>query len=129
MFTILTDSQFLLYAAKAYKNEQCQNIEEFCEDLRRFKYLRKLITRYLTKGELKERLILNHLIILYNVFEVEALVRMLFLKLEDQMEQLRPFLEYIGIMPPIVLNVKYERVIHTDTIPLDLKIVEVLRKI
>ena len=128
-YTILTEKNFILYCAKHYRNPHCQSFEEFCEDIRRFKYIRKLITRFVTKGKLKERLILNHLITLSNVFEIEALSRMLFLKMEDQMEQLRPFLEYLGIMPKYILNVKVERVIQTENIPLDLKVVEALRKI
>ena len=129
MITVLNDRNFLLYAAKAYTNPHCQSLDEFCEDLRRFKYVRKLITRFNTRGELKERLILNHLITLSNVFEIDALVRILFLKMEDQMEQLRPFLEYLGIMQKYVLNVKIERIIDTENIPLDSEIVNALRRI
>lgn len=129
MQTVLHEKNFLLYCARAYRNPHCTSTEEFCEDLRNLKYCRKLITRYINKGELKERLILNHLITLSNVFEPEALVRILFLKMEDQMQYLRPFLEYLGLLPEYVYNVKTERVIDTQTIPLDKRVVDALRKL
>ena len=126
---ILSERNFMIFAAQNYKNPHCASIDEFCEDIRNLKYCRKLITRYINKGELKERLILNHLITLSNVFEPEALCRMLFLKMEDQMKYLRPFLEYIGILPEHIYNVKTERVIDTQNIPLDQGIIDALRKL
>ena len=63
----LTDENFVLYCAKYYDNPSCQSTEEFLDDLKHIKYIKKLITRYVENGELKERLILNHLTILYNL--------------------------------------------------------------
>lgn len=92
---ILTESTFLVYAMQNYDNPHCLEIEEFEEDLKRFQYLRKLFFRYKQTGELKERLILNHLIILYNCFGIKA-TDMLFLKLEGFHECLKPFTTYLN---------------------------------
>jgi hypothetical protein len=93
----LGESTFLLYAAKYYDNPHCSDIAEFEEDLKRFQYLRKLFGRYKQTGELKERLILNHLIILYNCFGLET-TNMLFMKLDEYHECLKPFDEYLNFM-------------------------------
>ena len=77
----LNESNFLLYAMKHYDNPQCQLIEEFEEDLKKFLYLKKLLARYSRDNELKERLILNHIIILYNLFN-DAATNMLFYKID-----------------------------------------------
>lgn len=94
----LEESTFLFYASKYYDNQQCHDISEFEEDLKRFQYLRKLFGRYKQVGDLKERLILNHLIIIYNCFGIYA-TNMLFMKLEDYHEDLKPFIEYLNYMP------------------------------
>ena len=79
----LDDSNFMLYAARAYINPGCVDILEFHEDLNRIKYIKRLFRRYSETGELKERLILNHLIVLYNVFDRVMLTRMLAYKLYE----------------------------------------------
>ena len=66
----LTEDNFILYAAKCYDNPNCHNINEFYDDLNKFKYLKKLFYRYRVDGVLKERLITNHIIVLQNVFGV-----------------------------------------------------------
>lgn len=112
----LTESTFLLYAAKYYDNPHCSDIVEFEEDLKRFQYLRKLFCRYKQTGELKERLILNHLIIIYNVFGPEA-TNMLFMKLEEYHDSLRPFIEYLNFMPRYVQynnKILFKEMIQTD---------------
>lgn len=130
MTEILTESNYLLYCAKHYDNPQCYDEEEFFEDMRRVKYIKKLITRYMIGGELKERLILNHLIILSNVFPPPHLVKILFLRLEKQMRYLKPFLIYLSLMPSIVNGVKDKTYsIETDLIDMDPKVIEVLRKL
>ena len=77
---ILNENNFILFAAKHYDNPQCHDTTEFFDDLKRFKYLKRLFSKYEEHGELKERLILNHLIILYNVFGVST-TKMLLYKL------------------------------------------------
>lgn len=126
----LNDDNFILYAIKHYDNKQCLNTEEFHEDLKRIKYLKKLFTRYELTGDLKERLILNHIIILNNMFGPTPLVRILFLKMKNQLHFLKPFLVFLNIMPEVVYNIGKDRQnFFVDDIPLDSRIVAELRKI
>ena len=73
-FDNVTESNLLLYAAQNYHNPLTASSEDFYEDLKRFKYIKRLANRYLETGELAERLMLNHLIIVFNVFGVELLL-------------------------------------------------------
>lgn len=99
MIDNLSDDNFLIYAMKAYDKPNCI-MSEFEEDLSRIKYVKRLIKRYKTTGELKERLILNHIIILSNVFGVEPSVRMLFFKLDkEDYDVLKTFLLFLNFMP------------------------------
>lgn len=129
MLENLNDANFLIYAAKHYDNPQCHTTEEFIEDLKRIKYIKKLITRYINNGELKDRLILNHLIILSNVFPPDVLCRILYLKMKSQFGHIKPFLILLNVMPEVLYNVKDEAVIKLDMIPMDERIIESLRKI
>ena len=99
---VLTESTFLLYAMKHYDNPQCTEMSEFEEDVKRFQYLRKLFSRYRLDNELKERLILNHLIVIYNVFGPQA-TNMLFMRLHEYHEYLKPFVEYLNFMPVLLV--------------------------
>ena len=126
---LLTSENFLIYAAQHYNNLSCRDTEEFMEDLRRIKYVKKLTTRYIESGDLKERLILNHLIVLNNVFEPMVLCRILYLKMEEYQKYLKPFLIYMNIYQPRLYNVKKMGIIEMDNIPMDQKIVEALRKL
>jgi hypothetical protein len=126
----LTEKNWLIYAAKHYDNPSCYDQTEFMEDVRRLKYIKKALTRYETTGELKERLVLNHLIVLTNVFGHEPTIRLLFLKMEGYMKYLKPFLILLSIMPDVVYGIgKENRTIITDEIPMDLNIINVLRTI
>ena len=125
MIEKLNDSNFLLYAMRHYDNPQCHSLEEFDEDLKKFLYLKKLITRYKKDGELRDRLILNHIIILYNIFGPSA-TRMLFFKIDkDNWDVLVTFLLYLGHMPETLPEFN---IILSD-IKLDETIISVLRKI
>jgi hypothetical protein len=95
----LTDLNFELYAAKYYDNRNCMDIEEFNDDLNRIKYVKRLFSRYQKTGDVKIQLIINHLVILYNVFYHEACTRMLVLKLNEQLSILKPFLMYLNYWP------------------------------
>jgi hypothetical protein len=97
----LEESTFLTYAANHYENTFCHSIKEFEDDLKRFQHIRKLLIKYSQTGVLKERLILNHLIVVYNCFGTKA-TDMLFMKLEGFHEQLCPFLEYLNRLPKVV---------------------------
>lgn len=117
---ILTEQNMLLYAAKHYYNPRFSDIEEFNEDLKRFKYIKRLVNRYIENGVLSERLILNHLIILFNVFDIEPALNMLEIKLDDrQWTVVKPFLVFL----------KYIKNDQLVGIEMDEKVVEALRKI
>lgn len=120
----LNENNFLLFAMHHYDNSQCHSLEEFDEDLKKFLYLKKLITRYKKDGELRERLILNHIIVLYNIFGQNA-TRMLFYKIEEEnWDVLVTFLLYLGHMPETLP----EYGIILSDIKLDEKVIAVLRK-
>jgi hypothetical protein len=122
----LTESTFLLYAMNCYDNPSCHDVAEFEEDLKRFQYIRKLLNRYSQFGELRERLILNHLIILYNVFGLTT-SNMLYMKLEGYHEYLKPFIDYLNYTTDYI---EYNgNKILSESIRSDLLIENTLRKI
>ena len=123
----LTEETFLLYAAKHYDNPQLQSEEEFYDDLKKFKYIKRLFNKYSESGELKERLILNHIVVLTNVFGPEAAVKMLFLRLPEYLHFLNPFLLMLSILKERV-DVG-DKVYFTADINIDDKIVNRLRDI
>ena len=92
----LTKNNIVVYAAKHYYNPKHIDGEEFFDDLKKFKYVKRLINRYHQNGDLAERLILNHLIVIFNVFGHEAGVEMLALKIPlEQWTTLKPFLVFL----------------------------------
>jgi len=95
----IDETNFVLHAAASYQNDQCYDLLEFQEDLNRFKYLKRLFSRYRETGELKERLILNHLIIIYNVFDAPIATRLLFFRLDEYKQYLKTFLSFLEYMP------------------------------
>lgn len=120
------DDTFILYAAKHYDNPHCFDINEFYDDLKRFKYLKRLFIKYKDNKELKERLILNHIIILYNVFG-SATTRMLFTRLDGLHQYLKPFVMLLGHMPE---RIRYKGIwVYNSDIPMDKNIVDRLRNI
>ena len=125
----LTDKNFLLFCATHYDNAQYASTEDFIEDMNRIKYIKKLVTRYVESGELKERLILNHIIVLNNCFGPEALCKILYLKLKPQMKYIKPFLILLNIMPDQILNVGEESIVYSDNIEMDELIVAKLRSV
>lgn len=122
----LSESTFLVFAANHYENVQCHDISEFEEDLKRFQYLRKLFGRYKQVGDLKERLILNHLVIIYNCFGKSA-TDMLFMRLEGFHESLKPFIQYLNYLP---ISVHYNGgAINTNNIVSDPIVIQRLKEI
>lgn len=121
----ITEKSFFRVAIKNYDNVQCTSLKEFEDDIKRFSYLKKLFARYVENNELKERLILNHLIILHNVFGV-ATPELLFFKIDDQYWGiLATFMLYLNIMPDTIpeFNIKL-----TD-LQLDYNVINTLRNI
>lgn len=120
IFEELNDDNWMMYASKYYRNVQCTSVEEFYDDLQRFKYLKRLFKRYLNNDDLQERLILNHIIVLNNVFGIEEANRMLFYKIDkDQWPILKTFLVYLNFLSEDAYV----------EIPLDQNIIKVLRAI
>lgn len=128
---VLNESNFVLYAAANYVNSSVYDTEEFFEDLHRFKYLKKLFYRYHEKNELRERLILNHLITLFNIFEPKANVRMLFFKIDEEYwPSLKTFLLFLNHMTDTIENIGEDnRTIVSANIPVNIEIVNALREI
>ena len=99
-FEDLNEGNYLLYAMKEYNNIQCTDTEEFYDDLKKIKYIKRLFNTYRNEGQLKERLILNHLIVFYNVFPNQAGTRILFYKIEEIFWPiLKTFLIFLDRMP------------------------------
>jgi hypothetical protein len=121
----LTENNFLLFAMHHYDNPQCHSVVEFEEDMKRFLYLKKLFTRYSQNEELRERLILNHIIVLYNIFG-DAATTMLFYKLEEKYwRSLVTFLVYLDRMPEEISQYG----ISLSEVELDETVIKALRKI
>tara|TARA_B100000427_G_scaffold85341_1_gene69932 strand:+ start:5796 stop:6167 length:372 start_codon:yes stop_codon:yes gene_type:complete len=98
-FDELNDENHLLFAIKHYENPHAVTIEDFDEDLKRFKYIKRLFKKYVTQGELKHHLILNHFIICFNVFG-EATVPLMFYKIEKEYWSLiKTFLVFLDRIP------------------------------
>ena len=125
----IDESNFILFAAQSYDNPQCIDETEFFDDLKRFKYLKRLFNKYKENGELKERLVLNHLTILYNLFDKGA-TRMLFFKLRNYYDILIPFLVVLGRLPSKVEGIGIQgRIVYTKDIEVDPYVVDLLRSI
>jgi hypothetical protein len=128
MNDILTEKNFLLMAAKWYDNPQCTDLEEFYDDVKKFNYLKRLFNKYKEGGDIKERLILNHLVVLFNVFGNKTL-DMLFLKLKGYYPYLKPFLIFMQRIDNNQI-IKIDNLkIHINEIVMDKNIVDILRKL
>ena len=122
----VNDDNYLIVAAKAYdKPEVLQS--EFDEDIARLLYIKRLITKYQSTKQLKERLILNHLVIFYNVFGIETASKLLFLKLEPtDWVVIKPFLVFLSLLPETIQSVRGQTIL-TDGIGLDEGVIAALR--
>ena len=99
IFTELTEDNFLLFAIKNYENPQAVTKEDFDKDLNHFKYIKRLLKRYKNTGVLKTHLLLNHFIVLYNIFG-EAATPMLFFKIEEDLwSSMKSFIMFLGKLP------------------------------
>ncbi len=126
-FEELNDDNFLIYAIKNYQNPSCTGMAELEDDLKRFKYLKRLLNKYSKTGEPNERLIINHIILLYNVFG-QATTRMLFFKLEEKYwSDLKTFLVFLNRLPiESVYSKRLPKNLETD-IPINMELAEILR--
>jgi hypothetical protein len=124
----LTNENFTLFASRYYTNTHCTDILEFHDDLKRIRYIKRLFKKFKETGELKERLIINHLIVLYNSFDARAMTRMLFLKLEEYLDCLKPFLIMLNFWTTNVGEVNGKKIVDSE-VSLNPEIVSALRKI
>lgn len=128
VFDDLTSDNVLIYAVKAYDKPN-MIMSEFKEDMKRFNYLKRLFRRYRKVGELREQLVINHLIVLYNVFGPEVATRLLFYKMsKEDYSALKTYLLFLSCMPDVVKGIKGHDIISSD-IPVDMIIADSLRKI
>ena len=120
LFDELNEDNFVLFASRYYDNPQCMSVEEFHHDLQRFKYLKRLLRRYTQNDDLQERLILNHIVVLYNVFGIAPANKMMFYRMEQ---------ENWSAVKTFLIFLNYLRDDEFIEIPLDQKIVERLRNL
>ena len=120
VFDELTNKNFEFFAMQHYDNPECTDIEEFKEDLARFKYLKRLFRRYEVHNDLQERLILNHLIVIYNVFGIEAANRMIWFKIDE---------EHYHYLKPFLIFLNYLDISEKVEIKMDQNIINVLRNV
>jgi hypothetical protein len=120
----LTEDNFLLQAAKNYKKSYISTSDEWLSDIKRIKYIKKLLTRFKSSGSLDERLVLNHIIVLNNIFGPDFLCRVLWLKLDNYFEYIKPFLLYLRLLPDTIYLVNGQNV---DTLPINMNVVIIER--
>lgn len=127
-FDNLNDENIMLYAAKAYDKPNCI-MSEFNEDMKRLNYLKRLFRRYRRHGEMRERLILNHIVILNNLFGPEVTTRLLFFNtVQEDYSILKTYLLFLNLMPERVKGINGKDIMSYE-IPVDMKIADELRKI
>ena len=116
----------MMYAVKAYEKPNCI-MSEFKDDMKRFNYLKRLFRRYRKVEELREQLVINHLVVLYNVFGPEVATRLLFFKMsKDDYPALKTYLLFLSIMPERIKGIKGHDILSSD-IPIDMKVAQALR--
>ena len=121
-FDELNEDNYILFAIKHYDNPQAVTRDDFFDDLSRFKYIKKLLRKYLKSGDLKVDLLINHFIIIFNVFN-DAAVPLLFFKLERELwSSIKTFLYFLNRVPEYPKS-------FLDDIPLDQKCLDILKSI
>lgn len=127
-FENLTEENLMLYAAKAYDKPNCI-MSEFTEDMKKLNYLKRLFRRYRKHGEMRERLILNHIVVLYNLFGPEVTARLLFFSMQkEDYSILKTYLVFLNIMPERVIGINGKDILSSD-IAVDMNIANELRNI
>ena len=122
IFNELNDGNFLLFAIRNYENPQAVTKEDFDKDLNHFKYIKRLLKRYKNTGQLKTHLLINHFIVLYNIFGDET-TPMLFYKIEKELwDVMKTFIIFLNKMPDYPKS-------HIHNIPVDLDCLAELHKV
>ena len=108
MYEKITNENVMMFAIKHYDNPQCEGEREFYDDMKRFKYIKRLLRKHKDTGVLKERLLLNHIIVLNNLFGAEACVTLLLFKIQGEYwETLKSFLLFLNmIRDDELINIK-----------------------
>ena len=105
MYEKITNENIMMFAIKHYDNPQCEGEREFYDDMKRFKYIKRLLRKHKDTGVLKERLLLNHIIVLNNLFGAEACVTLLLFKIQGEYwETLKSFLLFLNMIREDELN-------------------------
>jgi len=121
---ILSDEEFLIFSLRHYDNPQCESLEEFYEDLDRIKYLKRLLNRLDGDLQQRNRLILNHIIILTNVFGMVPANRILFFRMEEKYHKyLKTYLQYLNLLALSIPEV------NIDSIQVDMELLKELERI
>ena len=120
VFDELDDDNFVLFAMNNYNNRQCTSTEEFYDDLNRFKYIKRLLSRYQQDGVIQERLLINHIVVFHNIFGIKAANKMLWYKIEEK---------HWPVIKTVLLFLNFIPDTEKIEIPLDSHMVEKLRKI
>ena len=127
-FENLTEDNIMLYAAKAYDKPNCI-MSEFTEDMKKLNYLKRLFRRYRKHGEMRERLILNHIVVLYNLFGPEVTARLLFFSMQkEDYSILKTYLVFLNIMPDRIFGINGKDILSSD-IAVDMNIANELRNL
>ena len=127
-FDDLTTENIMLYAIKAYDRPDCI-MSEFTEDMKKLNYLKRLFRRYRKHGEMRERLILNHIVVLYNLFGPEVTARLLFFSMQkEDFSILKTYLVFLNIMPDRIFGINGKDIISSD-IAVDMNIANELRNL
>jgi hypothetical protein len=129
MFDDLTDKNIDLYMMKMYENPQCADLDEYNDDMKTFKYIKRLLNRYENTGELKDRLILNHLNLICNVFTPPVATRILFFKIDQPFwSTLKTFMIFLSAMPDTLPLIR-GKIIKSSDIAVNFDVANKLRKI
>ena len=128
-FDVLTPDNYIMFAMKNYNNPHCRGMGEFEDDLARIKYLKRLFNKYIASDILKERLIINHIIIMYNVFGIKATTKLLFFKMEEyHFALVKTFLLYLNILPNCDELIRKETGLNLTDITIMDDVVKILRE-
>lgn len=129
MFSDLNAKNIDMFCMKHYDNPQCVSEDDYHDDMKRFKYIKRLLNQYEQTKNLKIRLLINHIIMIYNIFDNEAATRILFYKIpEKHWPVLKPILMKLGTMPKVIKSINSKNIINSD-ITLDQETINQLRLI
>ena len=120
MYETINADNVVMYAIRHYNNPQSEGEKEFEDDLKRFKYIKRLLRKFQDTGILKERLLLNHLIVLHNVFGTTACVTLLLYKIQE---------EYWPVLKAFLIFLNSIREEELEHIQENKKVLEILRKV